>query len=186
MGNPLALLLSVGILLAANLALVKVAAGAGVPPLVSAVASTLGAGNVVRSRDWPAKATPIDVAPRLLIGAGALLAAMLPFQAAAGALTASALGMPALILAVTTLFYTFYFRLQHLAGAVYLSQIGCVAAVIGLLIGVTRFDEPFDGVMLAGLGLVVVGILMVQPAHGKISARLAARPASANVKEIAA
>ncbi|WP_236551376.1 hypothetical protein [Billgrantia tianxiuensis] len=61
---------------------------------------------------------------------------------------------------VFTVLYVFYFVLQKIAGPVYLSQIGMVAALVGTLIAVSLLGEavpPYLG--LAG-ALVVLGAVL--------------------------
>jgi drug/metabolite transporter (DMT)-like permease len=139
--------------------------------LIAALAApvSVAAGNVARSRYWPPGATAFDVAPGLLISAGLLLAAALPFGSSAVALAPGGAVIAVLMLVVASVFYSLYFTLQHRAGAVYLSQIGYVAAGVGLLIGVTFYDEPLNDWMLAGLALVVFGVVLVRPARGEIA-----------------
>jgi drug/metabolite transporter (DMT)-like permease len=140
--------------------------------LLAALAApvSVAVGNVVRSRYWPAGASPLDIAPGLLLAAGGLLSLLLAASPAARG-SGGAPGLTIAILAVSTLFYALYFRLQHVAGAVYLSQIGYVAAGAGLVLGHYFFDEPVNAAMLAGLGLVVLGVLLVRPARTEVAGK---------------
>lgn len=123
-------------------------------------------GNVVRSRYWPRGAEPLDIAPGLLLFAAAELALLgvsrigdlsAPSGDAAWILTAQA--------AISSVFYALYFRLQHIAGPVYLSQIGYVATAFALPIAVVVFGDKITPAMFAGVALIFVGVFLVRPAR---------------------
>ncbi len=59
--------------------------------------------------------------------------------------------------------YVLYFQLQRVAGPVYLSQIGYVAAGFGVAIAVAVFAETVTLAMLAGLALIAGGVFLVTP-----------------------
>jgi drug/metabolite transporter (DMT)-like permease len=58
--------------------------------------------------------------------------------------------------------YWFYFWLQRVAGPVYLSQIGYVAAGFGVLFAVIFFGEPLALAVVLGLLMIVGGVLLVR------------------------
>lgn len=129
--------------------------------LVAPVSIALG--NVFRSRYWPSGAGPLDIAPGMLLMAAAELSLLLLAQPNARAVPAEALSILASQVAVSALFYALYFRLQHIAGPVYLSQIGYIATAFALPIAVIVFGDRVPAGMLAGAALVVVGIVLVRP-----------------------
>jgi drug/metabolite transporter (DMT)-like permease len=121
-------------------------------------------GNIYRTLRWPAGASALSLAPGMLIF-GAILTA--PSAILVGApfrpttLDARALGLLAAQSAVFTLTYALYFVLQKLAGPVYLSQIGSVAAVSGAAIAVAALGEPAGLSLLVAAALILMGVLLV-------------------------
>lgn len=132
--------------------------------LVLAIPVILAVGNIYRTLRWPSGASPIFLAALMLFG-GALT--LLPFaliteSGQASALLASAAVARLLLLeiAVFSVLYVFFFVLQKLAGPVYLSQIGTVAALVGTLIAVLALGEaPPPNLALAG-ALVALGLTL--------------------------
>ncbi|MGQ4878692.1 EamA/RhaT family transporter [Billgrantia sp. LNSP4103-1] len=131
--------------------------------LVLAIPLIIALGNVYRTLRWPQEAGPVYLAALMLLGGALSLA---PFVLAFEMRQASQLLGPEvfrLLLAeavVFTVLYVFYFVLQKIAGPVYLSQIGMVAALVGTLIAVSLLGEavpPYLGLagVLVGLGAVL-------------------------------
>ncbi|MGR3637287.1 MAG: DMT family transporter [Shimia sp.] len=122
----------------------------------------LAVGNVYRTLDWPAGAHPMAlafwahlVAVVALIGVQVVRGEGLPLEAiqkvpgaAMVQLVAAALTFPA------------YFKLQKIGGPVLLSQIGYVAAAIGLLSAVVFLGEHYGPVSWFGAGVTAVGIAL--------------------------
>jgi drug/metabolite transporter (DMT)-like permease len=98
---------------------------------------SLAAGNVYRTLDWPPGTGPIELAIGSHLSAAAMLLAGL--FATGEAPAAVMLGhIPLLVLAQAAsaaAMFAFFFRLQQVGGPVYLSQIGYVAAAVGLVSG---------------------------------------------------
>ena len=122
----------------------------------------LGLGNVYRTMAWPK-----DAPPRLLAATTNLAAApplLLLFAATTGGFAIWPLFVNPLLLvaqlATSTLMFLTFFRLQQVGGPTYLSQIGYVAAAIGLLIGVTAFGETYPWTVWAGAGVIAAGIAL--------------------------
>lgn len=132
--------------------------------LVLAIPVVLAVGNIYRTLRWPSGASPVFLAALMLFG-GALT--LLPFALVTEpgqlpALLASATVIRLLLLeiAVFAVLYVFFFVLQKLAGPVYLSQIGTVAALVGTLIAVGLMGEaPPPNLALAGV-LVALGLIL--------------------------
>lgn len=123
----------------------------------------LAMGNIYRSRYWPSGASPLSLAPGMLLG-GALL--LLP-MGLLGAELAPQVGSQAAVLlllvqmALFAIVYALFFVLQKLAGAVFLSQIGSVAAVLGAAMAIGLLGEQGSlSMLLAGL-CIVSGVLLV-------------------------
>jgi drug/metabolite transporter (DMT)-like permease len=146
-------------------------AGAGWIALATAMPAVLAAGNLYRSRFWPAGAEPGPLAAlTLLCGAGAALPAAFAAEGLPdlgdGVLPLAAFGA-----AVFAAQYLLLFRLQRLAGPVYLSQIGSVAAVAGAGLAVAalgeRLPEAFvPAAVLVGLGLAAFQAERMRSAQG--------------------
>lgn len=120
----------------------------------------LGLGNVYRTMAWPAGAEP------RMLAATTNLAAVLPLFAV-GVWHANAVQLspfaaqPLLMLAqlvVSSIMFLTFFRLQQVGGPTYLSQIGYVAAAVGLLIGVGLLGETYQWTVWAGAGTIAAGI----------------------------
>ncbi len=121
----------------------------------------LGIGNVYRSMGWPAGAGPMRLASAVN------LAAVPPLLVLAWAWSGIDLAplaqVPVLVLAqlvASTIMYLTFFRLQAVGGPTYLSQIGYVAAVIGVGVGVTLLGESYPAMVWAGVAVVVAGIIL--------------------------
>ena len=63
--------------------------------------------------------------------------------------------------------FAFYFRLQAVGGPVYLSQIGYVAAAIGLGAGVLFLDEHYRLLTWLGAAIIVLGVIMTTKAQSQ-------------------
>jgi drug/metabolite transporter (DMT)-like permease len=76
--------------------------------------------------------------------------------------------MPVVVLAqmaAAAAMFAFYFRLQAVGGPVYLSQIGYVAAAIGLVAGVLFLGERYQLLTWLGAAIVTVGVFMTTKAQ---------------------
>ena len=136
--------------------------GAGWLVLASAMPFLLAAGNVYRTLYWPRDAAPGPLAAlTLLAGAAAALPVALAVEGAPGldrqSLTLAAIGAVAFAAQ-----YLLLFRLQRLAGPVYLSQIGAVAAVLGAGLAVAVLGESLPDRILPAALLIAAGIAVFQ------------------------
>ncbi|WP_373236715.1 EamA/RhaT family transporter [Cohaesibacter celericrescens] len=129
-------------------------------PLIIAVA------NLYRTLRWPHGISPVFLASQMLFGAGILLLPFaLSFEGTQAVYTAMSRGvMPILAgqLATFSLLYLLYFILQKVAGPVYLSQIGSVAAVVGGAIAAFGLGEAMPPNLAISALLVAVGIILFQ------------------------
>jgi drug/metabolite transporter (DMT)-like permease len=128
---------------------------------------SLAGGNIYRTLDWPKGAGPIELA----IGSNAasagllfLLALLLNGGGALGQLAAVPGLAIAQMLAAAGMFAVF-FRLQAVGGPVYLSQIGYVAATVGMLAAVAFFGERYAAPTWAGALLIVAGVILTTRAQ---------------------
>jgi drug/metabolite transporter (DMT)-like permease len=82
----------------------------------------------------------------------------------AGGLDLTALGNEPLLLvgqlAASTVMFLTFFRLQQAGGPTYLSQIGYVAAAVGLLAGVVALGETYPWTVWAGAATIATGIAL--------------------------
>ena len=152
---------------AAVLAAAKTSGGGGETLWIAgALASPIfiACGNIYRTLRWPPGATALSLAPGMLIF-GALL--MAPGLAVFGIPFGPSILAGAtlwLLIAQTIIFaatYALYFLLQKLAGPVYLSQIGSVAAVLGAALAVLALGEPAGAPLFVAAGLILVGVVLV-------------------------
>ena len=127
----------------------------------------LACGNVYRTADWPAQADPLWLA----VGSNAVAAALLLIVALATSdLHAIALmaGIPFVSVAqiiASALFYLLFFRLQRAAGPVTLSQIGTVAAGVGVCIGAAVLGERYAAVVWIGVAVITSGLALTVAAR---------------------
>jgi drug/metabolite transporter (DMT)-like permease len=61
--------------------------------------------------------------------------------------------------------FAFFFRLQAVGGPVYLSQIGYVAAAVGLLSGTLFLGEHYQVLTWAGAVVIVAGVAITTKAQ---------------------
>ncbi|MFN4141614.1 DMT family transporter [Aestuariivirga sp.] len=119
----------------------------------------LGIGNVYRSMAWPRGAGPMR------LGAMVNLAAVLPLlllaSLGAGLDLLPLLAVPGLVAAqliASTAMYLTFFRLQAVGGPTYLSQIGYVAAAVGVGAGIAFLGESYPPLVWLGIAVVAAGI----------------------------
>ncbi len=136
-------------------------------PLVLAV------GNVYRSLDWPPGADETW----LSVGSHAVAALLL---LAACALTGAFDSLPLLAripwtvtaqVVASVLTFPLFFRLQAVGGPVLLSQIGTVAAGVGVAVGAGLLGERYPPLVWAGVGLIALGIGLTVLAQRQLTAR---------------
>ena len=132
----------------------------------------LGAGNVYRTAAWPPGAGPMR------LGAIVNLAAVPPLLALAWALggldLAPLAAIPVLVagqVVAATVMYLTFFRLQAVGGPTYLSQIGYVAAAVGVAVGVSLLGERYPPLVWAGIAVVAAGIGLTTLAQARAARR---------------
>ncbi len=120
----------------------------------------LGAGNVFRTMAWPFGASPRKLAAHTNLAAVPFLAVLVYGQT--GTIDVMPLThipeLVALQLVVSTIMFLMFFRLQQVGGPTYLSQIGYVAAAVGVVIGVVYFGETYPRSVWTGAGIIAIGI----------------------------
>lgn len=130
---------------------------------------SLALGNIYRTFDWPEGVGPIELASGSHLAAAAILFAGI--LALNGASSFGQLGGQPLLVAAqvasASLMFVFFFRLQAVGGPVYLSQIGYVAAAVGLFSGTVFLRESYEALTWIGAAIVVAGVFMTTKAQGK-------------------
>jgi len=161
-------LLGICIGLAGSLLLALGKLNAGDSPLLWVLAALcvpvfLALGNIYRARYWPAGASPLSLAPGMLLGGALLLVLMGLFgvDLAPRLESTAAVGLLALQMLLFAAVYALFFILQNLAGTVFLSQIGSVAAITGAAIAIGLLGEQGSLSMLLAALCIVVGVLLV-------------------------
>ena len=134
---------------------------------------SLAAGNIYRTYDWPRDTGPIELAAGSHLAAALMLLTGLIGLGHGGSFSYLS-QMPVLVLAqiasASTMF-AFFFRLQAVGGPVYLSQIGYVAAAVGLGSGVLFLGEHYRLLTWAGAAIIVVGVIMTTKAQSSSNPR---------------
>lgn len=123
---------------------------------------SLALGNVYRSIDWPSGSAPTWLAFGSNAAAALLLAAI-GTAAGESAQIGRIIELPAvaaLQVAAAAVMFLFYFRLQRAGGPVTLSQIGTVAAAVGIVIGAGVLDEHYSIAAWAGVALIGCGLAL--------------------------
>ena len=128
---------------------------------------SLAVGNIYRTWDWPPGAGPVELAVGSHFASALMLLAAL--LATSGAEAFLSLGdVPWLVVAqvlVAALMFAVTFRLQVVGGPVYLSQIGYVAAAVGLLSGLLFLDERYGAMTWAGAAIIAAGVVLTTRAQ---------------------
>ena len=123
-------------------------------PLALLIPLFLGAGNVYRTMAWPFGASPRKLAAHTNLAAVPFFALLVYAQTGTVDVMplAAIPGLVAMQLVVSTIMFLMFFRLQQVGGPTYLSQIGYVAAAVGVAVGVFYFGEPIRAASGRGRG----------------------------------
>ena len=157
--------LSGGVLLAASKASLGEAAIGWIlltfcGPIIIAV------GNLYRTLRWPQGVAPLFLASQMLMAAGVFLIPVVYLLEGAASLVQVFGGTTAPLLVAQILtfsaLYFFFFILQSVAGPIYLSQIGSVAAVVGAVIASHWLGEHLPPNLPLAAILVAIGIILFQ------------------------
>lgn len=125
------------------------------------IPAMLSIGNVYRSVAWPADVKPMILAAGTLLASAATLGLFAGltgtsiFPETTGLQLVGIVGIQGLL---TSLTYLCAFELQRRSNPVFYSQLGAVAAVFGLVIGVIWFRENYSLTIWLGAFLVILGL----------------------------
>ncbi|WP_315924972.1 DMT family transporter [Mesorhizobium sp. SP-1A] len=130
---------------------------------------SLAAGNIYRTADWPKDAGPIELAAGSHLASAAMLLAGILLLLGGRAFTplAAVPGVTVGQIASASAMFAVFFRLQAVGGPVYLSQIGYVAAAIGLFSGTFFLGEHYQWLTWAGALIVTAGVVITTKAQAK-------------------
>jgi drug/metabolite transporter (DMT)-like permease len=123
---------------------------------------SLACGNVYRTLDWPEDTDPLWLAVGSNVAAAVLLLSWAAGTGELASLPRLAL-MPWAVLAqaiASPVMFVLFFQLQRHGGPVTLSQIGTVAAGVGVAIGAAVLGERYAAVVWTGVAVIAVGLAM--------------------------
>jgi len=130
---------------------------------------SLAAGNIYRTVDWPEETGPIELAVGSHLASAAILLTgimVLLGGSAFGPLGGVPLVVAAQVASASAMF-VFFFRLQAVGGPVYLSQIGYVAAAVGLFAGTIFLGEHYHLLTWAGAIIITAGVFITTKAQSQ-------------------
>ncbi|TPL10136.1 DMT family transporter [Mesorhizobium sp. B2-4-14] len=134
---------------------------------------SLAAGNIYRTVDWPEGTGPIELAVGSHLASATLL--FIGILALFGLKAFAPLGGVPLVVvaqvASASAMFAFFFRLQAVGGPVYLSQIGYVAAAVGLFAGTIFLGEHYQLLTWAGAVIITAGVFITTRAQSQTSMR---------------
>ncbi len=129
---------------------------------------SLAVGNIYRTIDWPDGSKPLTLAAGSHLASAAMLIGLVLAYEGAGSVRVL-WDVPLLVaaqIAASSAMFAFFFRLQLVGGPVYLSQIGYVAAAVGLVIGVVFLDESYALLTWLGAAIITLGVSITTKARG--------------------
>ncbi|HEU4987512.1 MAG TPA: DMT family transporter [Rhizobiaceae bacterium] len=136
----------------------------------------LASGNVYRTLDWPPESSPLELAVGSHLASALML--FLGMITIGDGIPVALLGeIPLAVIAqglAAAVMFVFFFRLQTVGGPVYLSQIGYVAAAIGLVVGTTVFAERYPTATWLGAAIITLGVMLTTLAQQAQERRQAA------------
>ena len=128
---------------------------------------SLAAGNIYRTVDWPEGTGPIELAVGSHLASATLL--LVGILALFGVGAFAPLGTVPLVVvaqvASASAMFAFFFWLQAVGGPVYLSQIGYVAAAVGLFAGTIFLGEHYQLLTWAGAVIITIGVIITTKAQ---------------------
>ncbi|WP_176036613.1 DMT family transporter [Brucella tritici] len=127
----------------------------------------LAIGNVYRTLDWPKNSDPTELAAGShLASALMLFAGILIFTGQFPIETLAFAPWAALAQSIASAgMFALFFRLQAVGGPVYLSQIGYVAAALGLISGTLFLGEHYPPLTWIGALVICAGVAMTTRAQ---------------------
>lgn len=135
--------------------------------VASAIPVVIAGGNLYRTRFWPKGAEPLPLAALMLLLGGLMILPFAVWTEGGGAVSALWRGSALQVLtcasvAVFALKFVTYFQLQHVAGPVYLSQIGTVGAAVATPVAVIYLGEVLPWNFAGAIVLIVAGVVLFE------------------------
>lgn len=125
------------------------------------IPAALSIGNIYRSLSWPKNTTPMTLAAGTLLACAvslALFALITQTPLISGHFGPELVKIVLLQGILTALAYLCAFEIQKRATPVFYSQLGAVAAIFGLIIGIVWFKEQYSMSIWLGVLFVVAGL----------------------------
>jgi drug/metabolite transporter (DMT)-like permease len=135
--------------------------------LALTIPASVAAGNVFRTRFWPAGSSPLALsAGTMLAGSAWVLLIVLTKGRIGDIATLGQAPVLAIIqAALNALQFLMFMRLQKAAGPVYVSQVGYVGTAAGLASGALVFGETYSPWIWAASTTIAAGVLIVNSAR---------------------
>jgi drug/metabolite transporter (DMT)-like permease len=134
-----------------------------------AIPLSLASGNVYRTHAWPKDMHPLALTTGMLL---AQCLVVLPVAVVYGDFYLPSFSLRTvdlvllLIGPVAAAAYSAIFLLQRQTGPVYLSQLGYVITVVGMLLGMVFFGEQYSSDITLVIAYIVVGLVLVNHQSG--------------------
>ncbi len=138
------------------------------------IPTMLAIGNVYRSVAWPEHADAMTLAAGTLLVSAIVLGLFAGFTDSSlvpAGLGVHLVGLMALQGLLTAATYLCAFEVQRRASPVFYSQLGAVAAVFGLIIGLVWFNEKYSLAIWLGVAGVVLGLRLGNGQSGLASVK---------------
>lgn len=127
------------------------------------IPAALSVGNIYRSVAWPKHASPMTLAAGTLLTSATCLGMLAALTNTPLIMTELKPSLLSIVVAqgfLTALTYYCAFEVQKRSNPVFYSQLGAIAAVFGLLIGVAWFGERYSLAVWLGAMAVIAGLRM--------------------------
>ncbi|MEM1401212.1 MAG: DMT family transporter [Pseudomonadota bacterium] len=124
------------------------------------IPASTACGNIIRSRFWPAGTSPLAFSSVTLIASVFLLLALIVTTQESPLLKIRGVEQLFWVAALTInacFFYVLLFRLQVVAGPVYLSQVGYWSTGFGILMAAILFGDVIPPASAVGIALIIAG-----------------------------
>jgi drug/metabolite transporter (DMT)-like permease len=131
-----------------------------------AIPLLVGGGNIYRTLYMPAGTSALELAAGVMLGSAAWLAPVFLFQGGSTLLVGfpdAALKIVLLQIVLSAAHYWLFMHLQIAGGPVYLSQIGYVAAAVGVVLAYFLFGALPTWSLLFGISMIAAGVILVRP-----------------------